>query len=183
MLNQIPINPTNVGVGSVLTMQITYANIDILPPDAVIFTDLTNAPDGATISSSGVFRWQPNANQVTSGTNITVWAYEQLQPANIASLTFTVVVTNAVTPVNAPVLGPIPNQTVNAGETLQFYLYATNTDNTTNLITFTPAPNPATSATITNGTMSVIKTATTTNGASRACLTGQRHLTTPASTP
>jgi general secretion pathway protein D len=151
VLNPIPINPTNVAVGSTLNLQITYANTDIIPPDAVIFF-LTNAPVGATISASGAFSWTPTTSQVTSplGTNITVFGYEQLQPANFASITFRVIVTNPVAPVNPPVLAPIANQTVNAGSLLQFNVYATNTDGSTSGTVFELTS--TTSALITNVT-------------------------------
>ena len=165
ILNQIPINPTNVGVGSVLTLQITYANPTNFT-DPIIFDPLTNAPVGATFDSSGVFRWLPTSNQVTSaaGTNITVSAHEALQPINVGFLTFTVVVTNPVTPAGPPALGPIASQTVAAGAQLVFSIYATNTDNTTNQLTFDLSSDPASSAEITNGTMTVIRTAKGANG-------------------
>ena len=166
ILNPIPVNPTNVAAGNLLILQITYANIGVTPLDPILFNPLTNAPAGATIqTNSGLFTWQPTTNQVTSaaGTNITVSAYEYLNPANIGFLTFNVVVTNPFVPATAPVLGPIANQTISGGGDLQFSLYATNTDNTTNPITFNLTTD--TSADITNAKLiSLIKTATATNG-------------------
>ena len=134
-----PINPTNVTVGNLLTLKVTYSNQDIVPPNSVVFPDLTNAPTNASITSSGVFTWQPTSSQATSasGTNITVWAYEQLNPPNRAFITFTVVVTNYVPPVQRPSLGPIQNNyTIAAGSLLRFPIYATNTDGSSSNIIF-----------------------------------------------
>ena len=154
VLNQIPINPTNVMAGSVLNLQITYANTDILPPDAVIFRPLTGAPEGATIDSSGAFRWLPTASQVTraSGTNITVWAFEQLQPANSNFVTFRVIVTSNVPPVSQVVIDPIPPQTVAEGMTLIFTNHAQAADNPSAPLWFRLINEPS-GATLTNNSL------------------------------
>ncbi|HVM46873.1 MAG TPA: secretin N-terminal domain-containing protein [Candidatus Acidoferrum sp.] len=167
VLNQIPINPTNVAVGNLLTLQITYTNVIVIPPDTVVFQPLTNAPAGAVIDSSGFFQWQPTSNQVTSasGTNITVTAFLASQPLNVASITFRVIVTNNIVVPGAPLLSPIPPQTLAAGVPFEISsIYATNNDGTANPLTFNLATSPATDATISNGTNSVVVTSTGTNG-------------------
>jgi hypothetical protein len=146
-----PINPTSIGVGSNLTITLS---VTPLPSDGVIFgyggaAPANSFPTNATLTSSGLFNWTPNASQ--SGDNfITVWAYESSIPANSNYTTFTVIVTNSTPLTGAPYLAPISNQTVAAGSNLTFTVTATNTDNTTNYITFTLGPSAPTNATIVN---------------------------------
>jgi hypothetical protein len=149
-LNQIPINPTNVAVGSVLKFQISYEYAGGTAPEPAVFNSLTNAPAGAIIDSNGNFQWQPTAGQV--GTyNITVSAYEQYQPVNSASITFTVIVGNVVTNASGVVIDPILPQTVAEGTTLIFTNHAHATDNTNNALLFSLTNAPA-GASMTNNT-------------------------------
>ena len=116
---------------------------------------LSTGPVGPT-----TFSWTPTQAQVVTF----AVSVSQQNTLNQTNTLFTITVTNSGPSTTSPVVGPIASQTVTAGGQLQLSLYATNTDNTTNQLTFQLTSTPATSAAITNGTMSVVTTSTTTNG-------------------
>jgi general secretion pathway protein D len=159
------ISPVSVLANTPISFQIYVTNTT---GQTVSLTwSLNNAPAGASVvtptaapNQPTTFSWTPT--QVTN-VNITV-SVTQLGTTNNSATSFNVTVTNSGPVVTGPALSPIGSQTVEAGGSLSFSCYATNTDNTTNLITFELSSTPTASATISNGTMSVIRTATTTNG-------------------
>jgi len=106
------------------------------------------------------FSWRPTR----AGTVTFAISVSQLDTLNQTNTIFTITATNREPSATPPSLSPIANRTVNADALLQFSLFATNTDNTTNLITFALESDPPSSAEITNSAMSLIKTSSSTNG-------------------
>jgi hypothetical protein len=101
---------------------------------------LINPPAGAAISSNGVFSWTPSQTQSPS-TNIITSVVTNSDPLDVVNPTLRA--TNSFTViVFAPTLAPIPNFTVNAGQTLTFTSTAADNDPTRTL-TFSLAGGPA----------------------------------------
>src|SRR5439155_860590 len=82
--------------------------------------------------------------------SVTVLVQEFGNVTNIAGRSFTITVrTNESTP-TGPIISPIQDYTISAGQQLQVTVFATNTDNTTNAIIFSLDPSAPDGATITN---------------------------------
>jgi general secretion pathway protein D len=148
--NPVSPNPTNVNPGRQLTITLTVQSTGIFPPDKVVFTAPSSGwPAGAIINSNtGVFTWRPTLAQLGT-TNLIVQAYELANPLVSAVTSFTVnVQTNTPVP-TPPYLAPISDASILEGDTLTFTTFATNTDNSTNYLTFTLSGQP-TGASITN---------------------------------
>src|ERR1035441_1924535 len=159
-----PIPPQTVLGGSNVTAQ-AYGSDTNIPPRQVIYSLDAGGPSAAMINTNtGQFTWQTTlADAGRAYTNIIVrvtifgTTLSTAQP-------FIVTVTSNAPVANTPGFGPISGQTVNAGTMLQFYTYATNTDNSTNFIRFTLDPSSPTNATLTNYLSTIITNATSTNG-------------------
>ncbi|QSX37364.1 putative Ig domain-containing protein [Shewanella sedimentimangrovi] len=103
------------------------------PDDANNGTDLsfslTNAPEGMSISATGLISWTPLEGVLSSG-EVTVSVKDGGENGAVAaSQTFTL----AVTPVNdAPVLSAIASQQLEAGQNISFQLQVTDPDDANN---------------------------------------------------
>ncbi|MGD0263309.1 MAG: putative Ig domain-containing protein, partial [Verrucomicrobiota bacterium] len=140
-LNPIPINPTNAAAGIPLTLAISNTETVNFPlGDPVVFfpppNPPTNWPGDATITSDGHFSWTPDTSLAGTSTNFTVWAYEAYHITS-NSVSFIVNVLSSVTPSNAPYLAPISDYTIAENTLLTFKATATNTDGSTNPLSFT----------------------------------------------
>jgi hypothetical protein len=123
------------------------AHDDDRPAQTLRFT-LTNSPANASINpTSGRITWTPSEAEGPMITNITVRVTDNGTPNLTVSRTFQIVVNEINV---APVLGPLSNYTVNAGQTVSFTATATDSDVPTNTLMFSLLSPPA-GATITSG--------------------------------
>ncbi len=83
------------------------------------------APNGATMNSEGVFQWTPSEIQGGASYEISVRVLDNGTPALSDSESFTVMVSEAN---RAPVMNTISNMFVNAGGTLTFTNFASDSD-------------------------------------------------------
>src|ERR1019366_8319034 len=159
-----PIPPQTVLGGSNVTAQ-AYGSDTNIPPRQVIYSLDAGGPSAAMINTNtGQFTWQTTlAPAGRAYTNLIV-RVTIFGPTLSTAQPFIVTVTSNAPVANTPGFGPISGQTVNAGTMLQFYTYATNTDNSTNFIRFTLDPSSPTNATLTNYLSTIITNATSTNG-------------------
>src|ERR1039458_5837400 len=154
---QLVINPianTNVPINRVLQIQVSVTPSNIL--SGQLNFSLTSVPSNteATNASitltSGVFTWLPTQTQtVTFTVSVT-----NLGTTFQASTSFTVTVTNNIVVTGAPYLAlPLTLTNITSGMTLTFTAFATNTDSSANVLTFSLDTNAvAAGATITNST-------------------------------
>ena len=153
----VPVSPTSVLVGTTLTIKISVFNTDIRPPNQVVFQayPFGGWPAGASLTpldiTNTTFTWAPTTAQVGT-TNLTVSAFDlQSFGLNSNAMTFTVTVTNAVTPVSAVVIDPILPQAISEGGTLSFTNHAHATDSPANALVFSLVNAPS-GASMTNNT-------------------------------
>jgi general secretion pathway protein D len=166
-------NPVSVAAGSNLVINVAVIDTGFSTNDTVMFSayPVGSWPAGATISAQGVtnaiFQWTPTTNQI-GATNLQILASEFLVPSNFALTNLQITVTNPVVKDLSPVLGPIADQTIDAGTNFSMYVYATNANNTTNLITFY-LQSDTTATLVTNGTLlGVVTNSAGTNGVYRS---------------
>src|ERR1035441_3710785 len=170
IINHIDNTNIDIALNPTLTILVSVANTDVLTNDPVIFVEdpVSVWPSGTALTTrdekSAIFTWSPSPQQVGMVTNLSVQAHRAAEPALLNSTNFIVTVTSSAPVANTPGFGPISGQTVNAGTMLQFYTYATNTDNSTNFIRFTLDTSSPTNATLTNYLSTIITNATSTNG-------------------
>lgn len=93
--------------------------------DGLTFQLEAGAPLGATMTSGGVFQWTPNENQGGATFQMSVRVTDDGTPQLYDTKSFTVTVNEAN---RAPVLTTISNMFVNAGETLTFTNFASDSD-------------------------------------------------------
>jgi hypothetical protein len=102
---------------------------------------LRRAPLGASINpATGVLTWTPSPDQVPSTNLITIRVTDDGTPNLSDTKSFTVVV-NEVN--SAPVIGAIPNQTVNEGNSLTLTITATDANGATDTLTYNLVNPPA----------------------------------------
>jgi hypothetical protein len=139
-----PISNTSVEVGELLTLTVSVTNT--VPSNRLLWS-ISSGPAGvsitnSTLANSALLTWRPASNQGPSTNNITVQVTDFLDPTNVTSSGFTVVVfTNAVD--SPPELDPIEDQTVAAGQLLTVTATARTTDGTANLLVFSLEDPPA----------------------------------------
>jgi hypothetical protein len=147
-----PISNTNVTAGMTLAFPVSVTNIS--SGTSLVWT-LGNAPTGATITTNtitpnpAIFSWTPT-DQQTGTVSITVNVVQFDNTANHTNASFAVTVNEMSSTPTAPILGELEDKTIAAGMLLTFTAYATNTDNTTNTLTFSLDPDAPEGATITN---------------------------------
>lgn len=106
-----------------------------LPANILTFSLDPGAPPGASINpTNGTFAWTPSEAQGPSTNLVVVRVTDNGFPSLSAVDSFTLVVTEVN---GAPMLSPITNQTVNAGDLLSFTARATDSDVPSNILTFT----------------------------------------------
>ncbi|WP_145234608.1 putative Ig domain-containing protein [Urbifossiella limnaea] len=128
-----------VNEGELVTIPATAADPD-LPANALTFT-LTGAPAGASIDpTTGVFTWTPTEAQGPATFTFTVRVTDNGTPALFDEEAITVTVGEVNTP---PVLDPIPDQTVDEGNSLTFTVTAHDGDLPANTLTLSATGLPA----------------------------------------
>lgn len=151
-----PNTPPMLGV---ITNQTVYANTLLTftasatdtdqPPQSLTFTLGPGAPNGASITTNGVFTWTPTPAQAPNTNTISVVVTDTGLPAMSATNSFNVVVYPPNTP---PVLAALTNQTVHANTLLTFTASATDTDQPPQSLSFAlGAGAPAGASITTNG--------------------------------
>jgi len=117
--------------GELLTFAATSSDVD-LPPNGRTFS-LVGAPDGASITTAGVFGWTPSEAQGAGAYTFTVRVTDHGNPglSDEEEITVTVDEVNV-----APALGAIGNKSVSEGELLTFTIGATDPDLPFNALSF-----------------------------------------------
>ena len=143
VLAQIP-NQT-VAEGTPLTFTASATDPD-QPTQILAFSLAPGAPTGATINpTTGVFTWTPTEAQGPSTNVINVRVTDNGTPPVRTAQDVTIVVSEVNV---APVLAPIPDQTIVAGETLRLTARATDGDLPANLLAYSLDPGAPGGATI-----------------------------------
>lgn len=119
-----PIGDQGINENQPLTVTVIADDPDLALGDSLTYALVGNVPEGASIQpATGVFTWVPSELQGGQTYSITVRVTDSFGSSDEA--TFQVVVASVDEP---PVLAPIGDQVVNAGETLQLQLSATDPD-------------------------------------------------------
>jgi hypothetical protein len=130
---------------SLLTFTATADDPDA-PTQQLTFSLDSNAPDGAAINAqSGLFTWQPVEDQGPGIYTIVVRATDNGSPPLSGSRSFRVTVSEMN---SAPVLSPIPDQTISVGNVLSVTAGATDADRPAQKLTFSLDPGAPTGATL-----------------------------------
>jgi parallel beta-helix repeat protein len=128
-----------------LSFTVPTASDQDLPAQTLIYTlDAASLAAGMTIDgSTGAFSWSPSESQGGTDYNVTVTVTDN--GLNLPNLTDAKTFKITVPEINvAPVLAPIPPQSVNFGQTLTFTASATDQDRVpTQTLTFTLTDAPA----------------------------------------
>ncbi|HTK70456.1 MAG TPA: putative Ig domain-containing protein [Candidatus Eisenbacteria bacterium] len=140
-----PIGNKTVSEGNCLTFTVTATPAH---GGALVFTLDPGAPIGASITTDGQFSWCPTEAQGPGVYSITVRVTEDGTPPTSDVETFQVTVAEVNQP---PVLDPIGNKTIMAGNTLSFTATATDPDLPAPTLTFSLDPGAPAGATITLG--------------------------------
>lgn len=101
------------------------ATDDDRPANALIYTLASGAATGATVSSAGLFSWVPSELQGPGVYTFTVSVSDNGSPSLSDQTSFTVTVLDANT---APILAPIPDQTIAEGGLLTLTAIANDSD-------------------------------------------------------
>ena len=128
-----PITDKTINEGSLLIFNASATDPDI-PTQTLTFSLDAGAPEGAAISTSGLFTWTPSEPQGPVTYALRVVVTDSGSPSLTATQSFNV----AVQEVNlAPTVEAITNRTVNEGELLTFTAHATDSDLPAQALTFT----------------------------------------------
>ena len=135
--NQAPelaaISDQTIAEADTLALTATATDPDI-PADTLTYSLDTGFPSGAQINSTtGQFTWTPNESQSPGTHTITVRVTDSGTPSLSDTETFTVTVTDTN---QAPVLDPIPDQTIAEGDTLTLTASATDPDIPADTLTY-----------------------------------------------
>lgn len=87
--------PQLIGVGNQVvdvSQTLTITNYAYSPSKPISFNLASNSPAGASITTDGIFTWEPICEQGSSTNAITVWATDSGSPPLSNSMTFSVVV-------------------------------------------------------------------------------------------
>jgi uncharacterized repeat protein (TIGR01451 family) len=104
-----------------------------LPAQTLIYSLAADAPLGSGINSTGQFIWTPTEAQGPSTNVIALRVTDNGTPSLSATTNFTVIVNEVNLP---PVLVPLPDQTIQAGETMTVRSTATDPDFPANVLSF-----------------------------------------------
>jgi len=131
------IGNTSVELGDVLSLSISVTNTVTANR---LFWTISSGPAGVAITNStpantALLTWEPADNQGPSTNNITVQVTDLLDPTNVTSSGFSVIVfTNAID--SPPELDPLDDQEIAVGQLLTVTATARTTDGTTNPLVF-----------------------------------------------
>jgi hypothetical protein len=124
------------GLDALSTLTVTNSATDPENPAAVLTFGLISAPAGMTIdSTNGLLTWTPTTNQRGATYTVVVSVTDDNAPPASDTTSFAVTV-------YGPVVAPIPNYTVNPGQTVAFTATASG-DRSTNTYTFSLGAAPA----------------------------------------
>lgn len=127
-----PIGDRQVQEATPLQFTVTAADPDD-PPQQLTFA-LLGGPEGAVLDpQTGVFRWTPSEAQGPGLYSMTITVTDDGTPPRSDSETFTLTVLEVNQP---PVLSPLPDRTVDEGQTLTFVVNATDPDLPANRLTY-----------------------------------------------
>ncbi len=139
-----PIGNKTVNEGTLLSFQVTASDSN-QPPQILTFALEAGAPTGANITTSGGFTWTPTESQGGSSYSVTVRVTDSGSPTLSDSETMVITVNEVNSP---PAITPVEDHTVFAGNTLNFQLYATDSDIPSQNLTFSLGTNAPASATL-----------------------------------
>lgn len=135
-----PIPDMAIDEGSLLSFTATASDADT-PAQTLTFSLVAGAPFGATIHPlTGLFTWTPLESQGGTNHSITIRVTDNGSPARSHTQSFLINV-NKVN--SAPVLAPIDDQFLHAGETLNVAVQATDPDLPANQLLFRLGTAPA----------------------------------------
>jgi len=157
-VNPAQIGPSNIDLTPLIaTVGVEYTGIATATPGAntTLTFSLIGAPSGMEISATGVITWTPT---VAGEQTVTVVVTDGAGLSD--SKSFTILVNTAN---RAPVITPIPNATVTAGETFTYPVEATDPDEGDTLI-YSLTTNPSTNMAINPTTGLITWTPTTVVG-------------------
>ncbi len=151
-INEVNTAPVLAAIGNktvnertLLTFKAAASDLD-LPPQTLTYSLDAGAPPGAGIDPvTGVFTWMPAEAQGPSTISLTVRVTDNGSPALSAfqNITITVVEVNS-----APMLAPVPNQTVTEGNLLAFSATASDPDIPAQTLTYSLGAGAPVGATI-----------------------------------
>jgi len=137
-----PIGDKTVNELTTLSFTASASDSDV-PPQTLTFSLGPGAPNGASITSVGVFSWVPTEAQGPGSYNINITVSDGIA-IDYEVITVTVYEVNV-----APVLGPIGDKTINEMTTLSFTATATDADIPAQTLTFSLGPGAPSGASIT----------------------------------
>ena len=124
---------------TLLTFTATATDADH-PPQHLTFSLAPGAPPGASITPNGVFTWTPAEAQGPSTNAMIVRVTDDGSPPLTAAQTVTIIVNEVSQP---PVLAPVADQMINAGQPLVLTISATDPDLPPQILTFSLDAAPA----------------------------------------
>jgi hypothetical protein len=139
-----PIANQTINEGSLLVFNCSATDPDI-PAQTLIFSLEFGAPEGAAMTTGGVFSWTPTETQGPGVYTLRAIVNDSGTPSLSATQTFTVTVQE----VNlAPTLGAIADRTISEGTLLTFTASATDPDLPAHTLTYTLGGTPPAGASI-----------------------------------
>ena len=128
-----PISNQSILAGSLLSFPVSVTDPD-LPTNTISFRLAAGAPAGASVHpTTGVFTWTPTLAQGATTNVIGIVATDNGAPSLSDTKNFTVVV---ISPNTAPVLDPVPDQTIDEGSALTVTLRARDADQPPDQLTY-----------------------------------------------
>jgi len=128
------LNNTTRTINELTSITLTNRATDNDIPTNILTYEIVSGPAGALLNpTNGLFTWTPNEAQGPSSNSILVRVYDDGSPSLSATQRFTILV-NEVN--SAPVLSPIANKTVAAGQQLTFTAVVNDADIPANVLTF-----------------------------------------------
>jgi len=125
--------PTEYEVEAGLPFLLVVTGIDADLPAQALHYSATGLPAGAEFAASGELTWQPDEAAVGETHEVKITVADDGSPEMSSTTTFTFFVVTANV---APVLAPIGNRQIAAGELLTFVAQASDADGPADLLTF-----------------------------------------------
>jgi hypothetical protein len=140
------LNNTTRTINELTSISLTNRATDADVPTNILTYEIVSAPVGAAVNpTNGVFTWTPSEAQGPSSNSILVRVYDNGVPSLSATQRFTIVV-NEVN--SAPILSPIQNKSVAAGQQLTFTAVVNDPDLPAQGLAFNLEPGAPSGATI-----------------------------------
>ena len=143
------LNNTSRTINELTSISLTNRATDVDASTNILTYEIVSAPTGATLNpTNGIFAWTPSEAQGPSSNSILVRVYDNGVPSLSATQRFTIVV-NEVN--SAPILSPIQNKSVAAGQQLTFTAVVNDPDLPAQVLAFNLEPGAPSGATIDAG--------------------------------